>query len=174
MIARMLVIFIVALALAGCATTDQKVSPVNQVQNQVVDLQQRMEDQEKEIVDLKYEVKELSGKVDTKNTVEVETSAPTPISTRATESKSTENESGNIIKVEATGIQVQKALKNAGVYDGKVDGKIGPRTKSAVVEFQRQHSLKSDGVIGQKTWSVLKTYLEQPPAASSEENKAAE
>jgi peptidoglycan hydrolase-like protein with peptidoglycan-binding domain len=168
----MLVITIAALALAGCATTDQKVSPVNQVQNQVVDLQQRMEDQEKEIVDLKYEVKELSGKMDAKNTVEVETSAPTPTPTRMTEPKSVEVETGNIIKVAATGMEVQKALKNAGVYDGKVDGKIGSRTKTAVVEFQRQHSLKADGVIGQKTWSVLKTYLE--PAASSDENKAAE
>jgi peptidoglycan hydrolase-like protein with peptidoglycan-binding domain len=169
----MLVISIAALALAGCATTDQKVSPVNQVQTQVVDLQQRMEDQEKEIVDLKYEVKELSGKVDSKNTVEVETSSPTPTSSRATESKSAEGETGNIIKVEATGLEVQKALKNAGVYNGKVDGKVGPRTKNAVVEFQRQHSLKSDGVIGQKTWNVLKTYLE-PAAAPAEENKAAE
>ena len=172
MIARMMVIAIAALALAGCATTEQKVAPINQVQNQVVDLQQRMEDQEKEIVDLKYEVKELSGRVDAKNTVEVEASAPTPTPARMTESKSVEAETGNIIKVAATGTEVQTALKNAGVYDGKIDGKIGPRTKSAVVEFQRQHSMKADGVIGQKTWSVLKTYLE--PAASLEENTAAE
>jgi peptidoglycan hydrolase-like protein with peptidoglycan-binding domain len=69
-------------------------------------------------------------------------------------------------------MEVQKALKNAGVYDGKIDGKVGPRTKNAVVEFQRQHSLKADGVIGQKTWSVLKTYLE--PVASPEETQAVE
>jgi hypothetical protein len=83
-IARMMVISIAALALAGCTTTGQKVSPVNQVQNQVVDLEQRMEDQEKEIVDLKYEVKELTGRVDAKNTVDIETSAPIPTPTRIT------------------------------------------------------------------------------------------
>jgi peptidoglycan hydrolase-like protein with peptidoglycan-binding domain len=168
----MMVISIAALALAGCTTTGQKVSPVNQVQNQVVDLEQRMEDQEKEIVDLKYEVKELTGRVDAKNTVDIETSAPIPTPTRITPSKSVEVEIENIIKVAATGMEVQKALKNAGVYDGKIDGKVGPRTKSAVVEFQRQHSLKADGVIGQKTWNVLKTYLE--PAVSPDETQTAE
>jgi murein L,D-transpeptidase YcbB/YkuD len=168
-----MVIFVAALALAGCATTQPKVTPIDQVQSKVGDLEQRMEDQEKEIVDLKYEVKELSGKLDAKNTVEVETSALTPASAKSAEPKSYVVETGNIIKVAATGIEVQTALKNAGVYDGKIDGKVGPRTKTAVVEFQRQHSLKADGVIGQKTWSVMKTYL-TPAAASSEENAATE
>jgi murein L,D-transpeptidase YcbB/YkuD len=158
-IARMMVIALVALAFAGCATTQQKVEPINQVQTQVVDLEQRMEEQEKEIVDLKYEVKELSGKLDTQNTVEVETSALTPSPVKVTQPKIVETEPYNIIRVAASGSEIQQALKNAGLYDGKIDGKIGPRTKNAVIEFQRQHSLKADGVIGQKTWSVLKTYL---------------
>src|SRR4051812_1632900 len=40
--------------------------------------------------------------------------------------------------------QIQQALKNAGVYSGKVDGNIGPKTKKAIEEFQTQNGLKAD------------------------------
>jgi peptidoglycan hydrolase-like protein with peptidoglycan-binding domain len=55
--------------------------------------------------------------------------------------------------------KVQKALKAAGVYSGRVDGRIGPGTKAAIIEFQKGHGLKADGVLGAKTWEELKTYL---------------
>ena len=58
---RFLMIAVFVLVLSGCVTTS-KTSPVNQLQVQVTEMQQRMEDQEKEIVDLKYEVKEMAGK----------------------------------------------------------------------------------------------------------------
>ncbi len=54
---------------------------------------------------------------------------------------------------------VQKALKNAGYYSGKVDGIKGRNTKRAIKAFQRDHGLVSDGVAGQKTWDVLGKYL---------------
>ena len=54
---------------------------------------------------------------------------------------------------------IQIALKNAGYYQGTVDGKIGPTTKEAVKSFQRDHNLEADGVIGRRTWDKLKTYL---------------
>ncbi|MFH0876795.1 MAG: peptidoglycan-binding domain-containing protein [Candidatus Omnitrophota bacterium] len=53
-------------------------------------------------------------------------------------------------------IAVQTALKNLGLYAGKIDGKIGPKTKAAVREFQRQNQLVADGKVGPKTWAVLK------------------
>ena len=37
--------------------------------------------------------------------------------------------------------------------------KIGPKTKSAVMEFQKKHNLKADGVVGQKTWSEMKQFI---------------
>jgi peptidoglycan hydrolase-like protein with peptidoglycan-binding domain len=55
--------------------------------------------------------------------------------------------------------KIQRALQAAGVYTGKVDGKIGAGTKAAIVEFQKSHGLKADGVLGKKTWEELKTYL---------------
>jgi murein L,D-transpeptidase YcbB/YkuD len=57
--------------------------------------------------------------------------------------------------------EIQQALKNAGPYTGAVDGKIGPMTKKAVVEFQQQNGLTADGKVGSKTWEKLKTYLNQ-------------
>jgi peptidoglycan hydrolase-like protein with peptidoglycan-binding domain len=56
---------------------------------------------------------------------------------------------------------IQKALKNAGFYAGTVDGKIGPKTKKAVEEFQKSKGLKVDGKIGPKTWAELEKYLVQ-------------
>jgi hypothetical protein len=64
---------------------------------------------------------------------------------------------------------IQTALKNAGMYTGKIDGKIGPRTKAAIELFQKQNGLTADGKVGQKTWDKLKAHLnntaEPTPAA---------
>ena len=54
--------------------------------------------------------------------------------------------------------EVQQALKNAGFYQGTVDGKSGPQTKEAIKEFQRVHGLTDDGVAGRQTWAKLKAY----------------
>ncbi len=56
--------------------------------------------------------------------------------------------------------EIQQALKNAGFYQGAVDGKMGPLTKDAVREFQRVHGLKDDGVVGRQTWGKLNAYAD--------------
>jgi len=55
--------------------------------------------------------------------------------------------------------QIQQALKNAGLYDGKIDGTIGPKTKKAIETFQTQNGLKADGKVGRKTWKAMSAYL---------------
>ena len=55
--------------------------------------------------------------------------------------------------------QVQLSLKKAGFYKGEIDGKMGPRTKCAIKEFQKAKKLNPDGVVGGKTWEVLERYL---------------
>ena len=59
--------------------------------------------------------------------------------------------------------QIQQALKSAGLYTGKVDGTIGPKTKQAIEEFQSQNGLKADGKVGPKTWKALAAYLNRTP-----------
>lgn len=54
---------------------------------------------------------------------------------------------------------IQTALKAANFYTGNVDGKMGPKTKRAIVEFQKAKGLKADGKVGPKTWSELEKYL---------------
>jgi len=58
-----------------------------------------------------------------------------------------------------TGKDIQEALKNAKVYQGKIDGVVGPMTKKAVEDFQKQNGLAADGKVGPKTWAKLRTYL---------------
>jgi peptidoglycan hydrolase-like protein with peptidoglycan-binding domain len=53
---------------------------------------------------------------------------------------------------------IQRALKNAG-FDVTVDGKMGPKTKKAIEEFQKSKGLKADGKVGPKTWAELEKYL---------------
>ncbi len=60
-----------------------------------------------------------------------------------------------------TVIEIQQALKNANLYTGAVDGKSGPKTKKAIIEFQKKNGLNADGKVGSRTWEKLKTYLNQ-------------
>ena len=55
--------------------------------------------------------------------------------------------------------QIQAALKNAGFDPGSIDGKIGPRTRQAIKDFQKSKGLVPDGVVGPKTWTSLGKYL---------------
>jgi len=68
--------------------------------------------------------------------------------------------------------EIQQALKNAGFYQGAVDGKLGPMTREAIRQFQQVNGLKVDGVVGRQTWEKLSAYLDQ--AAPSGELSAAE
>ena len=52
-------------------------------------------------------------------------------------------------------LQVQRALHHAG-HRMPVDGHYGPETNIAVTRFQRKHGLEPDGIVGPRTWAVLK------------------
>ena len=55
--------------------------------------------------------------------------------------------------------EIQTALKNAGFNPGSFDGKIGPRTRQAIKDFQKSKGLVPDGAVGPKTWASLGKYL---------------
>lgn len=54
---------------------------------------------------------------------------------------------------------VQKALVKAGYDPGKIDGQMGPQTRSALRKFQKAHDLGVDGLVGLKTIRALLPYL---------------
>lgn len=62
--------------------------------------------------------------------------------------------------------EIQRALKNAGFYQGSIDGKMGSQTREAVREFQRIHGLREDGVVGRATWAKLRTYADLSAGSS--------
>ncbi|HHV71436.1 MAG TPA: spore cortex-lytic enzyme, partial [Clostridia bacterium] len=63
-----------------------------------------------------------------------------------------------ILKVGTRGedvAEVQKMLASLGVDVGPIDGIFGPKTKQAVIVFQKYNNLKVDGMVGQQTYSAL-------------------
>ncbi|HLD40651.1 MAG TPA: peptidoglycan-binding domain-containing protein, partial [Candidatus Omnitrophota bacterium] len=56
----------------------------------------------------------------------------------------------------------------AGLYEGEVDGKIGPKSKKAIEEFQAKNNLTVDGKVGRRTWEKMKEYLNMAAVASPE------
>lgn len=65
---------------------------------------------------------------------------------------------GKTLKHGSSGVQVsalQTALKNLGLYNGRVDGKYGDATWSAVWWFQKNNGLKVTGIVDTTTWKAL-------------------
>lgn len=158
---QLLSIFVLAVAFSGCASTQMK-SQNEQLATRVTDLEKSQQAKDAEIVDLQYQVKDLSSKVDGTKPSEADQALPSSSESagQAESGKALDiNGSAQIIRVRVSPEKIQRALKSAGVYTGKVDGKIGQGTKEAIIEFQKSHGLKADGVLGKKTWDELKVFL---------------
>ncbi len=56
-------------------------------------------------------------------------------------------------------MEVQALLNKLGLDTGTPDGYYGPRTQTAVAQFQRRNGLVPDGVIGANTWRALQPFL---------------
>ena len=50
---------------------------------------------------------------------------------------------------------LQLLLNYYGGFNLEVDGDFGPKTKSAVADYQMKYSLEVDGVVGKETWTHL-------------------
>ena len=144
--------------MTGCASMGGAKTQQEQMQTRMTELEKKVEEKDSEIVDLQYQVKDLSSKVNTKDSADASSEGATAESMK-TPSKTFGDD--DVIRVNASVEDVQMALKNAGVYSGKVDGKAGPGTKAAIMAFQREHHLTADGVLGKRTWRTLKSYLKE-------------
>ena len=49
----------------------------------------------------------------------------------------------------------QQQLKYSGLYNGPVDGKMGPETQRAFRQFQQQHGLPQSGTLDERTYTAL-------------------
>ena len=149
---RVLLIISIMLVLSGCSTFGKKSSQPPVDEKQLSQMQQQLQEKDLEIKDLKSKVDEMNAEIEKKSTVFV---------SNPSEKAETVGLNPTVIRVAATTQEVQTALKNAGFYNGVIDGKIGERTKKAIRDFQLANQLKGDGVIGQKTWLKLKSYLNE-------------
>lgn len=58
--------------------------------------------------------------------------------------------------------ELQKRLQALGYYDGEIDGQFGPGTKAAVVDFQKNNGLDTDGLAGAETLNLLYSQEAKP------------
>lgn len=149
----------------GCASTRPATSN-NQLQIKVAQLERKLEDREMEITTLAKRLDVLEDDFDTMEPYSVSEPAVTYYTETIPEIRKGGKVSSDpglkqddrIIRVSAKTVTVQTALQKAGYYKGAIDGKIGAGTKSAIVNFQKDNGLKADGLVGRKTWDLLKTY----------------
>lgn len=63
-------------------------------------------------------------------------------------------------------MSVQKALAAKGFNPGKIDGIMGPNTKTAIIAFQKANGLTADGIVGPLTSAKLFTAAAPAPATA--------
>jgi murein L,D-transpeptidase YcbB/YkuD len=152
---KRLSVIICCFILAGCATGQRGAN--TEMQSRIASLEDEVKAKDLEIGSMRDELSQVrqqsSMRSDNSEFSSKRMSNITPAKPKENRDKSDE-----IIKVDGvTPSQVQQALKKAGVYNGKIDGKMGSKTKQAIKSFQRKNKLKADGVVGSGTWAKLKT-----------------
>jgi peptidoglycan hydrolase-like protein with peptidoglycan-binding domain len=156
----MLIVFIAVITLSGCITT-KKAGDTSQLQMRVTQLEQKFDEQDTAVKELSYDVENLTRQMEYAQP-SAEMSAPSVSipTTNIQNSSSAPVDNSEVIRVAATGEEVQAALKGAGYYNGPIDGKIGKKSQQAIADFQRDNGLKSDGIVGRKTWAELQRFLQ--------------
>ena len=55
-------------------------------------------------------------------------------------------------------LDIQQFLSNNGFNPGPIDGQSGPKTKNAIIAFQKENGLLADGIAGNKTKAAMRAY----------------
>jgi len=135
---------IASVGLAGCATSGAAQRGQDQLQVQVAGLQSQVAALTSHVEELRSRQQALEGRAWDQG-VRVSSAAETRTARRA--------------YVVLTAKELQLALQRAGYYQGPMDGKIGPKTRTAIKLFQAANGLVADGVAGHKTMVALHVYL---------------
>jgi len=120
--------------LSGCATTRNEELMTQGLKNRVIALEAQLSEKDAEINSLKEQL---------------------------SQNEAQKTDLASEVKERPSNKQIQMALKNAGYYQGEIDGKIGKNTRQAIKDFQKANDLTADGKVGKKTWAVLKEYLDK-------------
>ncbi|MCG3175616.1 MAG: hypothetical protein MOGMAGMI_00549 [Candidatus Omnitrophica bacterium] len=130
-------LLLVVTLVPGCATARARKAADSEYQNQLSSLQNELQSKDQQIQDLQYQLEQVQrANYDT---------------TGGSSSTS------SVIRVSGVDVKdVQRALARAGFNPGPVDGRLGKKTKAAIKAFQRRNNLKADGIVGERTWSLLK------------------
>jgi len=151
---RWLLVIPLVLMLVGCSTVSGKrlnslETKVGALEAKVDSVEQRQSAIEGQTGESRESVGYLKGKVDSRG----------PSTIVVTGAQGNEGYLYKTGKKSLTHKDIQLALKNAGFYNGHIDGKIGKSTKKAIREFQKANGLKADGIIGKETKEKLAGYL---------------
>ncbi|MFA5356987.1 MAG: peptidoglycan-binding protein [Candidatus Omnitrophota bacterium] len=134
-----LVLFVFVVSLNGCAAgRKQKDLELQGLRNQVSALESKLDAKDEEIMNLREALMKSAE----------DQPAMTSKKKVVAEVKSRPNTK-----------QIQIALENAGYNPGRLDGRMGKRTREAIRAFQRDNNLRADGKVGKMTWALLGKYL---------------
>jgi len=155
-VACVVAVLLALFVISGCETVPKKFkAEVSDMKEKVNTLETRVDTVESKTADVERATAEHTQAIE-----EIKSTKPAEVQTNFTTRSSSAK--GNTRTKD-----IQTALKNAGFYNGMIDGIKGTGTKKAIKEFQRANGLQADGVIGPKTWDLLSKYLSGADAGAA-------
>lgn len=126
--------------ITGCATTRARRPEAQDANAQIAALQNEIQAKDQQIQDLQYQLESSQRSIGS-----------------GSSNYSSSSRSSSIVRASGVSVSdVQRALIRAGFDPGPVDGKAGKKTKAAIKEFQRRNGLTADGIVGERTWALLR------------------
>ena len=136
--------------MSGCETTSKKVKDeVSGIKTRVDTIESRVESVETKQAEAERAASEQAQTLEELKASKEAKAAKSNISIKTRAGKTSEKIS-----------EIQICLKNAGYYNGAIDGVKGSKTRKAIKEFQRANSLNDVGIVGSRTWTLLSKYAE--------------
>ena len=158
---------VAAVVVSGCTTTPKKVTQeVTGIRTRVDTLEARVEGVESKQIDVERMTAEQAQALEEMRNQQAMADA------MAKSNISVKDRTGGATKVSTKVVDIQRCLKNAGFYAGKLDVVKGKQTMQAIRDFQQAHGLKADGIVGPQTWAMLRKYEQGAPAASGDDEGA--